>query len=139
LLDKNRHHPQVLQDYLEALADSAAAAAPSGKKLLFGYAELKYRMEGGGRCTLCRAPVRHVVPVFSRRDDGQSVAYDCLCQRCLLGEVALATEVEQRIGAARVRYTRHSADEQPITRTFVAPGFVARTLVAQKKNPADSN
>jgi hypothetical protein len=132
LLDKNRHHPQVLQDYLEALADSAAA--PSGKKLLFGYAELKYRMEGGGRCTLCRAPVRHVVPVFSRRDDGQSVAYDCLCQRCLLGEVALATEVEQRIGAARVRYTRHSADEQPITRTFVAPGFVAR-----KKTPADSN
>jgi hypothetical protein len=129
LINKNRHHPQVLQDYLEALADSAAAVAPSGKKLLFGYAELKYRMAGGGRCTLCRTPVRHVVPVFSKREDGESVAYDCLCQRCLLGEVAMATEVELRIGEASVRYTRNSADEKPVTRTFVAPN----------KFPADSN
>ena len=118
---KNQHHPQVLQDYLEALADSAAAATPSDQKLLFGYAELKYRMHGGGKCTLCRAPVRHVVPVFSRREDGESVAYDCLCQRCLLGEVAMATAVELRIGEACVRYTRDAREEEPITRKFVAP------------------
>jgi hypothetical protein len=121
LTSKNQHHPQVLQDYLEALADSAEALSPSDQKLLYGYAELKYRMAGGGKCPLCRAPVRHVVPVFSKRENGDSVAYDCLCQRCLLGEVGMATEVELRIGEACVRYTRNLEDKQTVTRTFVAP------------------
>lgn len=121
LIPTNRHHPNVLQDYLEALAEAAHAAAPPRDKLLFGYAELKYRMEGGGRCALCKSHVRHVVPVLSRRAQGESLAYECLCQRCLQGEIGLAEEVELRIGDAAVRYTRDARQPDPETRTFVSP------------------
>jgi len=114
----NKHHPQVLQDYLEALSDAAHNASPHDK-LLFGYAEVKYRMAGGGKCSLCKAHVRHVVPVYSKREDGQAVSYECLCQRCLLGEVGLSLEVELRIGDACVRYTREPDKEA--ARTFVPP------------------
>jgi hypothetical protein len=87
-------------------------------KLLFGYAEVKYRMAGGGKCPLCKAHVRHVVPVHSRREDGQILDFECLCQRCLQGEVGLAVEVELRIGDACVRYTR---EPERTTRAFVPP------------------
>jgi hypothetical protein len=117
----NLNHPQVLQDYLETLAEAAVAASPPGDKLLFGYAELKYRMAGGGKCAMCRAHVRHVVPVLAKRNTGEAMAYECLCQRCLLGEIALADEVEMRIGDASVRYTRDASKAEPVTRTFVAP------------------
>jgi hypothetical protein len=117
----NLHHPQVLQDYLEALAEAAATSACGEHKLLFGYAELKYRMAGGGRCAMCRAHVRHVVPVMAKRNDGEAIAYKCLCQRCLLSEIALTDEVEMRIGDASVRYTRDAEKAEPVTRTFVTP------------------
>ena len=97
------------------------AATPADHKLLFGFAELKYRMAGGGKCAMCRAHVRHVVPVTARRNAGEVIAYECLCQRCLLGEIALADEVEMRIGDASVRYTRDAEKAEPITRTFVTP------------------
>lgn len=77
-------------------------------------------MVGGGKCPLCTAHVRHVVPVFVRRPDGQSLQYDCLCQRCLQGEIGLSEEVELRIGDACVRYTR-DAKKEPTTRSFVSP------------------
>ncbi|MDP9267871.1 MAG: hypothetical protein M3P27_06040 [Acidobacteriota bacterium] len=111
----------MLQDYLEALAEAAMEASCADHKLLFGFAELKYRMVGGGRCAMCRSHVRHVVPVTAKRNDGEVIAYECLCQRCLLGEIALADEVEMRIGDARVRYTRDGEKAEPATRTFVAP------------------
>src|SRR3954468_5165120 len=119
-LPTNRNHPQVLQDYFEALAEAATAATPPGDKLLFGYAELKYRMAGGGKCAMCRSHVRHVVPVTARRGDDVSIVYECLCQRCLLGEIGLADEVELRIGGASVRYTRDAKQLEPVTRKFVA-------------------
>ena len=115
LIPTNVHHPQVLQDYLEALAEAADA------KLLFGYAELKYRMAGGAKCAMCRAHVRHVVPVASQRENGEALAYECLCQRCLLGEIGVAKEVELRIGDASVRYTRNADKTEPVTRAFVPP------------------
>ena len=124
LIPTNIHHPQVLQDYLEALAEAAEAASPQDHKLLFGFAEMKYRMVGGGKCSICRSHVRHVVPVFAKREDGQEITYDCLCQRCLLGEVGLAAEVELRIGDARVRYTRDAEKPEPVTRAFVVPAHV---------------
>jgi hypothetical protein len=121
LIPTNRHHPQVLQDYLEALAEAAHAAKRKEDKLLFGYAELKYRMAGGGRCALCKAHVRHVVPVQARRADGEAIAYECLCQRCLQGEIGLAEEVELRIGDASVRYTQNVENGERPMRNFVSP------------------
>lgn len=111
----------MLQDYLEALAEAAHAATPKEDKLLFGYAEVKYRMAGGGRCALCKSHVRHVVPVLARRAAGESLAYECLCQRCLQGEIGLAEEVELRIGDACVRYTRNAAASERAMRNFVSP------------------
>lgn len=121
VIPTNRHHPHVLQDYLEALAEAASATSPQDQKLLFGYAEMKYRMVGGSKCPQCTAHVRLVVPVYIRRPDGQQFTYDCLCQRCLLGEIGLAEEVELRIGEACVRYTRDAAKKEPATRNFVSP------------------
>jgi len=77
-------------------------------------------MVGGSKCPQCTAHVRLVVPVYIRRPDGQQFNYDCLCQRCLLGEIGLAEEVELRIGEACVRYT-HETKKEPTTRNFVSP------------------
>jgi hypothetical protein len=121
VIPTNVHHPHVLQDYLETLAAAADTTSAQDHKLLFGYAEMKYRMAGGGKCAMCRSAVRHVVPVFTKHDDGKQLAYECLCQRCLLGEIGLAAEVELRIGDASVRYTRNADKAEPVTRTFVPP------------------
>ena len=102
--------------------EAAAQATPDKEqKLLFGYAELKYRMGGGSKCPLCRAHVRHVVPVSSTRENGEKFEYECLCQRCLLGEIGLATEVVLRIGDASVTYRREVHKQEKVARTFVAP------------------
>ena len=122
----------MLQDYLETLSEATMASSPAGDKLLFGYAELKYRMAGGGKCAICRSHVRHVVPVTAKRTGGEVINYECLCQRCVLGEVGLADEVELRIGGASVRYTRDAEKPEPVARTFVAPLRV-------KSTPSGSN
>ncbi len=102
--------------------EAAAQSSPDkDEKLIYGYAEMKYRMDGGGKCPLCRAHVRHVVPVSSTRENGEKIEYECLCQRCLLGEVGLSTEVVIKVGDARVTYTRDTKNNDKITRTFVAP------------------
>ncbi len=121
LIPENKHHPSVLQDYLEALEAAAQSTPDKDEKLIYGFAELKYRMDGGGKCPLCRAHVRHVVPVSSTRENGEKIEYECLCQRCLLGEVGMATEVVLKIGDARVTYMRDAGRTDKITRTFVAP------------------
>ena len=127
LIPTNRHHPSVLQDYLEALEAAAQATPDKEQKLLFGFAELKYRMDGGSKCPLCRAHVRHVVPVSSTRENGEKLEYDCLCQRCLQGEIGLATEVVLKIGDASVTYRREVRKQDRITRTFVPPARLKPT------------
>jgi hypothetical protein len=112
---------------LEALEAAAQSTPDKDEKLIYGFAELKYRMDGGGKCPLCRAHVRHVVPVSSTRENGEKIEYECLCQRCLLGEVGLSSEVVLKIGDARVTYTRDVAKSDKITRTFVTPTKVKPT------------
>ena len=91
---------KVLQDYLEALAEEPASPNRA-RQVLSSYAEVRYRMTGGGRCSVCRAHVRHVLPVSIHRADGSTVEFECLCQRCLEGENALAQSVEITVGSAR--------------------------------------
>jgi len=91
---------------LEAL--SAAGESPPERQrqtLLNSYAELQYRLRGGGKCSVCRAPVRHVVPVKAERPDGRSLNYGCLCTRCLEAEKKLSTKVETGIGRAVLEFT----------------------------------
>lgn len=98
-----------LQDYLATLANgSAEKDSVRQANLLFSFAELKYRMSGGGRCGVCRAHVRHVLPVEVEHEDGQLTKYTCLCTRCLVAEKVSARRVTLKIGNASVQYTRPS-------------------------------
>ncbi len=98
-----------LQNYLATLADgSAEKESVRQANLLFSFAELKYRMRGGGRCAVCRAHVRHVLPVEVEHEDGKRTNFTCLCTRCLVAEKASARRVTLKIGNASVHYTRPS-------------------------------
>ncbi len=98
-----------LQQYLAALANgSDEKDSVRQANLLFSFAELKFRIKGGGRCALCRAHVRHVLPVEVERDNGTRTTYDCLCTRCLVAEKVSATRVILRVGNASIEYTRPS-------------------------------
>lgn len=108
----------VLQEYLEALAEGMRHGPTAHKqKALVSYAELQYRLKGGGRCSVCRAAVRHRVPVQSEHLDGTIAEFACLCTRCLEAEKALSRRVELTVGNARIEYTKH---EDPHTKKFKA-------------------
>ncbi len=92
---------RVLQEYFESLAQGNGNPSQRARELLSSYAELNFHRNGGGHCQLCRAHVRHVLPVTLTRNDGTEARFSCLCQRCLLGEHALATTVEIAVGRAR--------------------------------------
>ncbi len=99
-----------LQQYLTALAGNTENGDQpvSQANLLFSFAELKFRIGGGGKCSVCRAHVRHVLPVAVERENGARTTYDCLCTRCLVAEKVSAARVTLRIGNAKVEYTRPS-------------------------------
>ncbi|HVP44370.1 MAG TPA: hypothetical protein VMS96_13130 [Terriglobales bacterium] len=98
-----------LQQYLAALANGAEEKDTVRQaNLLFSFAELKFRIRGGGRCAVCRAHVRHVLPVEVERENGSRTAYNCLCTRCLVAEKVSATRVVLRVGNAAIEYTRPS-------------------------------
>ena len=98
-----------LQQYLTVLAGDTDRKDPVRQaNLLFSFAELKFRMGGGGKCSVCHAHVRHVLPVEVEREDGTHTAYECLCTRCLVAEKTSAVRVTLRIGHAKVEYTRPS-------------------------------
>ena len=90
---------KVLQDYFEALADEPASPTRV-RQVLTSYAEVRYRLNGGSHCAICHAHVRHVLPVTIRRADDSIVNFECLCQRCMQGEEALAKSLEIRVGKA---------------------------------------
>ncbi len=92
---------RVLQDYFEALATGPQPASPYRTwHLIASFAELRYHLNGGRRCPVCRAHVRHVVQVTVKRADNQVVEFPCLCQRCLQAEQATAKSVRLQLGAA---------------------------------------
>lgn len=100
---------RTVQEYLSALAEgSDENPSARHKKLLFSFAELQFKLTGGGRCSMCRAHVRHVVPVVAEREDGTTQTYDCLCTRCLEAEKVSARVVTLNIGDAVIRYTNGS-------------------------------
>ncbi len=122
-MDAPQHKRQVshnvLQEYLQALAEGVAEG-PSARqeKILLSYAELQYQLKGGGHCAICRAAVRHVLPVKVEHNDGTIAEYRCLCTRCLEGERGLADRVTLTVGSARLEYA--NSRSAPATRTFKA-------------------
>ena len=98
-----------LQQYLTVLAGDPVDGEPVRQaNLLFSFAELKFRIAGGGKCSVCRAHVRHVLPVEVERDNGTRASFECLCTRCLVAEKVSAHRVVLRVGSAKVEYTRPS-------------------------------
>jgi hypothetical protein len=109
----------ILQEYLQALAEGMDDG-PSARqrKALDSFAELQYQLHGGGRCSICRASVRHVLPVKAEHSDGTIAEYRCLCTRCLEGERGGCERVTLTVGNARLEYA--TTHEKPVTRTFRA-------------------
>lgn len=104
----------VLQEYLQALADSAdAGPSMRQQKILLSYAELQYQLHGGGRCAMCHASVRHVLPVIAEHTDGTIAEYRCLCTRCLEGERVVSSRVTLTIGHAHLEYTTSRGGSEP--------------------------
>lgn len=106
MIDKPQGVPaKVLQEYLEALEECAAAApAQRAERLLLSYAELQFQRKGGSRCAVCGATVRHVLPVRAEREPGIVLEYACLCARCLQGERMLSRRVTLSLGQAQATY-----------------------------------
>jgi len=63
------------------------------QEALLAIADIEFRLYGGGKCSVCRAPVRAVMKTIAVDDDGHRFEYDCLCRRCLEAERAYARAV----------------------------------------------
>lgn len=98
--------PELFQQFLETLAGVNDLSPENQRQLLLSYAELAYRLRGGGRCPLCRTPVRYVMPIYAVHLDGTERSYPCLCTRCFEGEKGLSSKIVLRLGATSLIYDR---------------------------------
>ena len=94
----------LLQRYLETLAlvKDIKSANLRNRELLSCYAEVQFVLHGGRRCPVCRAHVRHVLPVIAEHLDGGTVEFPCLCTRCFEAERAISRLIVTHLGKARV-------------------------------------
>lgn len=111
----------VMQDYFESLAETGGRPDQRFEKILGSYAELQYRINGGGHCSVCHAAVRHVLPVRAEHKDGSVADFQCLCTRCLEAERALSSRVILTVGKAVLVYT--PGETKPRTQKFRASKF----------------
>ena len=96
---------KTLQDYLQALAENSDLPPHQRQeRLLTAYAELQFSLQGGARCRICTAHVRHALPVAVERD-GRTHHFACLCLRCLLAEKGAGRELTLRVGHASFHYS----------------------------------
>jgi hypothetical protein len=112
----------VLQDYFESLAETGGQPNKRLEKILGSYAEVQYRINGGGHCSVCRASVRHVLPVRVEHADGSIADFECLCTRCLQAERVLSERVTLTVGKAVLVYTPKGG-LSPKTQKFKASNF----------------
>lgn len=107
----------VLQEYLETLADMEGPPQARLHKALESYAEVQFRMRGGSHCAICHAAVRHVLPVRAEHTDGTVGEFACLCTRCLHAERVLSNKVTVTVGHSVLEYGRK---DEPKTHKFAA-------------------
>ncbi|MBV9073878.1 MAG: hypothetical protein JOZ10_09620 [Acidobacteria bacterium] len=100
----------LIEDYLEVLFGSEDLDPEERQReAIEHHAELNYRLNGGGRCGICRSHVRHVVQV-SVQKNRETQNYRCLCTRCLEGERSTADLVSLTLGKATITYQRRESD-----------------------------
>lgn len=113
----NRPLPaNILQEYLETLAEPGDGPDARQRKVLFSYAELQFRLHGGGRCSMCHSAVRHVMPVRVEHADGSVAEYACLCTRCIEGEKAVSNRITMVVGKTVLEYSHGPRREVPTSR-----------------------
>ena len=97
---------EFLQDYLETLVEARNFQTSNLRNwsLIQCYAELQFKLNGGSKCAVCRAHVRHVVPVTAEKQDGALKEFACLCTRCFEAERATSKFVSMKLGDASVKY-----------------------------------
>lgn len=107
--DEPRKRPipaKFLQDYLQTVVDAQFFKVSNLRNwnLIQCYAELQFKLNGGTKCPVCRACVRHVVPVQAHKEDGTVKDFKCLCTRCFEAERATSKCVTMHMGDASVTY-----------------------------------
>ncbi len=107
---------RALQEYLEALADEDELPARRQRRLLLSYAEFHFKMRGGGKCAVCRASVRHVLPVKVERRNGTMLQYPCLCTRCIEAEKPVSRRISMQVGQARMEWVSRGYEPPRILR-----------------------
>lgn len=97
---------EFLQDYLAAIVDAQLFKVSNLRNwnLIQCYAELQFKLNGGTKCPVCRAHVRHIVSTQVHKVDGSSQDYNCLCTRCFEAERATSKCVILSMGDATVTY-----------------------------------
>ncbi|HEU5453683.1 MAG TPA: hypothetical protein VFU76_16920 [Terriglobales bacterium] len=98
---------RILQQFLEAVAEPVERGITRQEKLLLSFAELRFQMNGGGKCSLCRASVRHIIAVTAEHSDGTVKEHGCLCHRCLMAERAISERVTLHGGKIKLEYGRY--------------------------------
>lgn len=90
VLDKCR---EVVEEYTE-LARRAPDAFPfSERDLVTWYAEMRYKLLGAGRCSLCSASVRHALPIVAELGKNTVIMHTCLCEPCMSAQKSAAQRV----------------------------------------------
>src|SRR5437879_6028343 len=97
---------KFLQEYLETMVSAQSFQVSNVRHwtLIQCYAELQFKLNGGAKCPMCRAHVRHVVPVRAEHQDGTVKDYSCLCTRCFEGERAISKVITLHMGDAAVEH-----------------------------------
>jgi hypothetical protein len=98
---------EYFQEYLEAITHAQQFQVSNLRHwtLIQCYAEFQFRLNGGGKCAICRATVRHVIPIIAEREGGHHDEYACLCTRCYEGERANSVRIVMHLGEAFVAET----------------------------------
>jgi hypothetical protein len=90
VLDKCR---ELVEEYT-ALSRCAPEAFPfSERDLVTWYAEMRYKLLGAGRCSMCGAHVRHALPVMAELEENTVIMHSCLCEPCMSAQQSVARRV----------------------------------------------
>jgi len=90
VLDKCR---EIVEEYSELSRRAPEAFPFSDRDLLTWYAEMRYKLLGAGRCSMCGAHVRHALPVLAEFDERTVLLHTCLCPQCLDTQRSVARRV----------------------------------------------
>lgn len=86
---------------------------------LLAIAEVDYRLNGGHKCSICRAPVRAAMRSVGIDDRGRTYNYKCLCRRCLESEKGYCRKMTSYI--AGLIFDEYENKKDLIERSPISP------------------